>query len=92
MEQLELTEQQLEEQEKQTELYRRLLQAYKQLFESPNGEAVLKDLKNCFYEITWLNEEGSAYKTIAGEGKRSVVLYILQMIEVANDGRINWDD
>lgn len=77
---MEPDEQQLEEQQ------RRLLQAYKSMFESDSGKAVLDDLKNAFYERTWLNDEGSEYKTVAGEGKRFVVLYILSKLEEANSG------
>lgn len=65
---------------------RRLLQAYKSMFESDSGKAVLQDLKNAFYERTCLNDEGNEYKTIAGEGKRFVVLYILSKLEEANNG------
>lgn len=46
-----------------------------------SGEQVLKYLKNAFLERTSLNDEGSAYKTIANEGKRFVVLHIIGILE-----------
>ena len=73
---MEPDEQQLEEREK------RLLQAYKQVFESPNGKAVLEDLKNVFYNRTSLDENPNV--VVANEGKRFVVLYILARMDEAN--------
>lgn len=59
-----------------------ILRAFNNVFVgNPNGEVVLRYLKNAFLERTSLNEEGNYYKTVASEGKRFVVLDILRIIE-----------
>ena len=58
-----------------------ILSCYYRCFNSPEGEVVLNDLKNCFYNKTSLDEDASPHKVLVQEGKRFVVIYILSQIE-----------
>ena len=58
-----------------------ILSCYYLCFNSPEGEVVLNDLKNCFYNMTSLDEEASPHKVLVQEGKRFVVIHILAKIE-----------
>jgi len=56
--------------------------AYRRLFESEDGQTVLKDLENyCSFKRTTINKEYNAYQTFAAEGMRNVFLYILAKVE-----------
>ena len=54
--------------------------AYKQVFESDNGKKVLEDLeKRCSYHST-THIKGDSHESAFLEGKRSVVLFIKNML------------
>jgi hypothetical protein len=56
------------------------IQAYKSVFKSEDGQKVLWDLMklNSFMQDSYV--QGDPYSTAYNEGRRSVVLYILQKI------------
>lgn len=55
---------------------------YKDLFGSPNGIEILKDLeKFCGYNRSSYGNRNEPYDTIFNEGMRNVYLYIDQMIK-----------
>lgn len=53
---------------------------YAALFATPQGQAVLQDLEDQFFNRTSL-VRGDPYMTHANEGAREVVLYIKHMTE-----------
>lgn len=65
-----------------TEEEEKLLKAYYSCFkQSSEGQLVLKDLMNRFFNATSLNEEANANKVLIQEGKRFVTIYILAQVE-----------
>lgn len=65
--------------EEQLQLLNDKVRLYKRVFDSEDGQKVLEDLeKRCYIEQTTLSE--SAIKMAAKEGRRSVFMYIKQMI------------
>lgn len=61
---------------------------YKKLFATPDGETVLADLKETFNDRSSI-VMGDPYQTHAREGAREVYLYILEMLETAEE---NFDE
>lgn len=55
-------------------------QLFDHVFNSPEGREVLKDLQAKFHEITSF-APGDPHRTAFNEGRRSVVLYIMQRLE-----------
>lgn len=63
---------------------KQLVSKYYKLFTSPDGEDVLKDLMQQFYDRSSI-VPGDPHMTHALEGAREVVLYIKQMMEEAEN-------
>ena len=63
---------------------RRLASLYYKVFTSPDGEDILADLMQQFYDRSSI-VPGDPHMTHAREGAREVVLYIKQMMEEAEN-------
>ena len=63
----------------------KIISAYKKTFSGPEGDVVLEDLmKSCgFFGTTFV--PGDSHHTAYSEGARSVVLRILQTIEITSE-------
>jgi len=56
---------------------------YTLLFNSPNGEMVLADLKMRFYDVSAVR--GDSFNAAVAAGEREVILFILSQIKKGND-------
>ena len=65
--------------EEEKEATEKLAKAYYSTFHSVEGQVVLEDLLNKFYRATSLSPDSNT--TIANEGKRFVVIYLLAQME-----------
>lgn len=66
---------------KNKEIEDRLNKAYFSAFHSPEGQIVLKDLMDSFYRNTSLSHDADPNKILINEGKRFVVIHILNRME-----------
>lgn len=62
---------------------KRKLAAFKDVFESPNGEVVLKELEQHVGDISYV--KGDPYHTAFNEGKRELLARIRIMVSEANE-------
>ena len=59
---------------------RRLRETYRTVFGTVHGQAVLKDLREEYYDATHLASPGDPHATTCQAAQRDVVRYILDMI------------
>ena len=62
-----------------------LKEAYKRIFESDDGNIVIKDLEKRCHFMSTTNVKGDSHESAYMEGQRSVLLFIKSMLQNDNE-------